>query len=271
MIKILCIIIWSVVGLSSLTLTPASAAVTEQQPYIIGAGDTVDITVFSRPELASKSRVNVDNSVLMPLIGRVQIGGQTIIQSERLVEQMLKKGDFVKDPIVRVDIANFDSQKISVLGRVGLPGLIVLDRTTTLTEILARVGGIAEDGGDYIQITRSKPDGTSELKRVEVAKLFNQDGGSASMIVQNGDVIYVPKAANFYVLGAVVRPGNFRLITNLTVHQALATCGGLTPAGTESGVTIRRQGHDKNVSVVRADKDTLVLENDVIIFKERIF
>ncbi len=271
MIKILHALFSMLIGLSALIFIPATAAVTEQQPYVIGAGDTVDITVFSRPELASKSRVNVDNSVLMPLIGRVQIGGQTIIQSERLVEQMLKKGDFVKDPIVRVDIANFDSQKISVLGRVGLPGLIVLDRTTTLTEILARVGGIAEDGGDYIQITRSKADGTAELKRIEVAKLFNQDGGSTNMVVQNGDVIYVPKAANFYVLGAVARSGNFRLVTNLTVHQALAMSGGLTPAGTENGVTIRRQGRDKNISLVKADKDTLVQENDVIIFKERIF
>lgn len=86
-----------------------------------------------------------------------------------------------------------------------------------------------------------------------------------------GDIIYVPRAQMFYIYGEVQRPGSFRLERNMTVAQALATGGGLTPRGTENGLVIKRKNEKGELEEVEVEPSTLVQVDDVIQVQERWF
>jgi len=57
----------------------------------------------------------------------------------------------------------------------------------------------------------------------------------------------------------------------MTVSQALAVGGGLTPRGTESGIKIKRRSGDGSVQVIAAKNEDVVQTDDVIFIKESWF
>jgi polysaccharide export outer membrane protein len=99
-----------------------------------------------------------------------------------------------------------------------------------------------------------------------------QSGDLAKDIpLQNGDVIYVPRAPLFYIHGEVQRPGQYRLERDMTVMQALAFGGGLTIRGTQRGMQLSRKGGDGKTVTRDAQAMEAVQADDVIFVKESLF
>jgi polysaccharide export outer membrane protein len=82
-------------------------------------------------------------------------------------------------------------------------------------------------------------DPSNEVIRVNLLEL--QVGGAESdVLLQSGDTIFVPRAAQIYVTGAVARPGVLRYQPGMTVLQALTLAGGVTPRGSEGRAKVIR-------------------------------
>ncbi len=235
--------------------------------YILGPGDVVGITVYDFPDLSITSRVNSKSSITFPLIGRVTLGGKTPSQAEEIISTKLKSGGFVNQPSVIVSIIEFGSQQVSILGQVKLPGKYPLKRRTTLVDILAQAGGVADTGGDTATLLRGA-DGSTTPKSyvIDLTQLFGTGDLSKNILVQSGDVIFVPPAPVFYVYGAVKNPGAYRLQRNMNTVQALSVGGGLTDRGTERGIRIERGGR-----IANANLTDLLQPNDVVYVEESVF
>jgi protein involved in polysaccharide export with SLBB domain len=63
----------------------------------------------------------------------------------------------VSHPEVNVLVKEHRSKPITVVGAVGHPMVYEADRTVTLLEVLAEAGGVSNDAGDTIIITRAHP------------------------------------------------------------------------------------------------------------------
>ena len=86
-----------------------------------------------------------------------------------------------------------------------------------------------------------------------------------------GDTLYVQRAPQFYVYGEVQRAGAYRVERQMTVLQALALGGGLSPRGTERGIRIHRRGEDGAVRVTNPQLNDPVQPDDVIVVREALF
>ena len=84
-------------------------------------------------------------------------------------------------------------------------------------------------------------------------------------------MLYVNRAPICYIYGELQKPGAFRVERGMTVMQALATGGGLTPKGTQRGLTIHRRGSDGRIEVIEPKLDDPVLADDVLYVRESIF
>src|SRR5262245_28642439 len=104
------------------TVDPQLAAPAEPagatDEYRLGPGDVVKITVYGSPDLATEAGISHAGTISFPLIGTVKVGGLSPSQAESVIERALKKGGFIKQPHVNVQIAEYRSQQISVLGEV---------------------------------------------------------------------------------------------------------------------------------------------------------
>ena len=111
--------------------------------YVMGAGDVIKVTVFQQPELSIEARIAESGSISFPLIGAIRLGGLTGAQAERLLASRLKNGNFLQNPQVSVNVSQYRSQQVSVLGAVNRPGRYPLDLSgTRLSEVLAQAGEI---------------------------------------------------------------------------------------------------------------------------------
>ena len=89
-------------------------------------------------------------------------------------------------------------------------------------------------------------------------------------LLRGGDSIVVPRAEQFYIYGEVTAPNKYRVEQDMTVIQAIARAGGVTPRGSERRVDIKRLVDGKYLTV-KAKLNDPVKADDVIHVKESIF
>jgi polysaccharide export outer membrane protein len=254
-----------------LALLAAPGMAAAQINETLGIGDTVRVTVFQNPDLTTEGRISAKGTIVMPLVGEVQIGGMTPLAAGNRVADQLKKGNFIRNPQVSVGVLQVRSRQVSVLGQVPRPGRYVLDDTSSkLTDVLALAGGIGPAGDDNVTVMLTRNGKTTQMA-VDVPKMYRTGNLSGNIEVQNGDTIFVQRAPLFYIYGEVHRSGAYRLEPNMSVMHALSLGGGVTPRGTDRGIKIHRRAQDEKFSVVDAKLTDAVQADDVIYIKESLF
>jgi polysaccharide export outer membrane protein len=244
-----------VIGIFLLALAPAAPAQTEK----LGIGDAIRVTVFQQPDLTTEARISGRGTIAMPLVGEVKVAGMSQGEAAKSIAEGLKTGNFLKNPQVAVALTTLRSRQVSVLGHVTRPGRYPLDDTSAqLADVIAAAGGIAAGGDDTVIVMR---DG-KQHKVSAVGKNFP---------LQGGDTVQVERAPVFYIYGEVARSGAYRLEPNMTVMQAIAAGGGVTPRGSERRVKLRRTDDKGKLWEKSVELQDRVKVNDVIIIKESLF
>ena len=220
----------------------------------------------------SPARVSQGCIISLPLVGRVEVTGRTALEVESLLRERYRK--FIHDPQVTVFVKEYRSYRISVLGYVTKPGLYEVTGDKTLLEAISLAGGLTKEAGTAVELTRRTDAGLQTLD-IDLGRLL--DGGDPELNVplQSGDVVTVPKASVFFVVGSVIRPGAYPIRKKVTVSQAIATAGGPNQRIARMGGTkIYRQKSDGereeidiNLKAIRAGRaqDPTIAENDVVV------
>jgi len=255
---------------------PKSAATaSEPQPAdlrleALGMGDMLRVSVFRNPELTTEARVSERGTILFPMIGEVSVAGLTPSQAGTLIADKLRNGRYVVNPEVTVSMMQVNSRQVSVLGNVVKPGRYPLDSTTAhLTDVIALAGGVGPAGSDEVTIITNRG-GKQEKIEVNMAEMFRRGDLSRNVALEPGDTIFVHKAPMVYVYGEVQKGGAYRVEPDMTVMQAIAMGGGITPRGTDCGIKIsRRDG--KGVRKIDANLTDAVQADDVIYVRESLF
>jgi polysaccharide export outer membrane protein len=132
-----------------------AAAKSASHDYIIGNGDLVDVDVFDVKELSREVRVSQTGTIGIPLVPvRLHIAGLTETQAEQKISEVLEANGLVSNAAVTVSVKEHKSKPITIVGAISHPMVYEADRQVTLLELLAEAGGIANDAGDTVIITR---------------------------------------------------------------------------------------------------------------------
>ena len=237
------------------------------QDYRIGSGDLLKITVFGSPDLATDARVAESGSITCPLIGSVQVTGLSTADAEALLAKRYVDGGFLRSPQISIMVAEYQSQKVSVLGYVSKPGQYPLRASSRVLDLLAEAGGVvpvtASDQATLVRLNGAKA-------TIDLDALFRGDPVQ-NLDVAGGDRIYVPKAEQFYVYGQVQKPGVYRLDRNMTLSRAISAAGGLTPRGTERRAIVKRRDKDGKESEYSIRGTDALKADDILFIKESLF
>ena len=217
--------------------TPAASTLTLSDGYVLGPGDVVEVSVLGRDEYKGRVQVQVDGSIQLPYIKSLMATNRTVLQLRGDIRAKLVEGGYYTDPVVSVIVATFASRYVVVLGQVGNPGIVPVDRAYHMSELLARVGGPKDSGADVLTLRRANGEEIQlPIERVAIG------GGADDPIVNPGDKVYVGAAPTFYISGQVKGPGKLPLSQGMTVQMALAQAGGVTDRGSEKRIKITRAG-----------------------------
>ncbi len=250
-------------------VAPASTVPLE---YRLGAGDVVRISVFQNTDLSLETRLTEAGIISYPLLGPVRLGGLTVTAAEKLLADGLRNGNFVKQPQVTLLVLQVRGNQASVLGQVNRPGRYPIEvADMRLSDLIATAGGTASTGADLVVLTGMR-DGKPLRVEVDLPTLFAPGGRDKDVPILNGDTVWVDRQPIVYIYGEVQRPGPMRLERDMTLLQALATGGGLTPRGTEKGIKVHRKEADGSVKLLEQPAMTDKLrEGDVVFVRESLF
>jgi polysaccharide biosynthesis/export protein len=243
------------VGLFLLAVGTAALAQAEK----LGMGDAIRVTVFQQPDLGTEARITDRGTITVPLLGEVKVAGLSQAEAAGAIAEGFKKGQYLKNPQVQVAITTLRSRQVSVLGMVARPGRYVLEDTSSqLADVIAAAGGIPAGGSETVTVLR---DGKEQ--KVDIL--------GKGFALKAGDTIHVERAPHFYIYGEVTRSGAYPLTPNMTVMQAIAAGGGITPRGSDRRVKVRRPAGAGKYVETDAKLQDMVKAEDVIYVKEALF
>lgn len=235
--------------------------------YRIGGGDILHITVWQEKDLERNVTVPTEGTIDYPLIGLVTAVGLTATQLSKEITHLLGQ-DYLVNPQVTVEIKEYRSQKVYMLGQVNHPGLYYLKGKTTLLEMISKTGGITNQANERLLIIRAAAgyikDGKnmdellnkSEADEVDLYALLVEGDLSYNRTLQPEDVIFVPSRDtatdyNIYVMGAIKRPGAYEYKKGLTALNACIIAGGFNEVAAPNRAEISRLDKNNKRKIIR--------------------
>jgi polysaccharide export outer membrane protein len=239
--------------------------------YRLGPGDSIKVQVYQSPDLSLEARVSESGVINYPLVGRISIGGLTVPDAEARIAQALKKNRILKAPQVNINVVQVRGSQVAVLGQVNKPGRFPLESMNTrVSDLLAAAGGITPQGDDVVVVAGIR--GKKPFRRsIDTAALFAGKGGAEDILVAPGDTIYVAKAPVYYIYGEAQKPGYYRVERGMTVMQAIAAGGGITPRGSSSRLALTRTSPEGQTVELSPKLTDPIRPGDVLRVKESIF
>jgi len=196
--------------------------------YLIGAGDVLSVYVPGMVERSARVsysggdaggfRVNTDGTIFLPHVGGVHVAGLSVSQLQGKLVDIFKA--YIKNPILTVELIEFKSQPIYLLGEFRNPGVYYLDRPTELLHGLAMGKGVSTNANMRgARLVRN-----DRIQAIDIYELMHKNDLVQNIQLRSGDTIYVPDNSDLrvYVFGAVDKPGVVPMFNgSLNLVQAL--------------------------------------------------
>ena len=279
--RLSCLLVLFLLSAASAQVRPVAAeAVTANLPaQRIGASDLVAVSVYDVPELTRTVRVGADGLIRLPMLKRrIKAEGLMPAELETAIASALVAEGLIVDPFVTVNIAEYKSRPISVMGAVKQPLTFQADGPVTLLEALTKAGGLSPEAGSEILVSRaqSSQDGsvTALVQRILVKGLVDAADPALNITLIGGEEVRVPEAGRVYVIGNVKKPGAFVVQDGVesTVLKMLAMSEGLMPYASKDAYIYRREANgSKNEIQIPLSKimdrkapDAALLANDIL-------
>lgn len=173
----------------------SAAAPSSPREYLIGPGDTVNVTVWRNPEVSMSVTVRPDGKITTPLVEDLTASGKTPTGLARDIEKALSK--FIQQPVVTVIVTGFVGpygEQIRVIGQAAKPQALPYRQGMSLMDVLIAVGGVTEfAAGNRANIIRTV-DGKQRQLAVRLSDLIRDGDISANVPMQPGDILVIPES-----------------------------------------------------------------------------
>jgi len=175
--------------------------------YRLRPGDVLDLTFPFTPEFDQKKvAVQPDGYITLPGMGEVRAEGQTVPELTRALQTVYTK--ILHDPVISVDLKEFEKPYFIVGGEVGHPGKFDLRSDTTASAAIAIAGSFKESAKhSQVLLIRQVSDRWAEVKVLNMKKMLQAKNLAEDPHLQPGDMLFVPKNALSKVKPFIPIPG----------------------------------------------------------------
>jgi polysaccharide export outer membrane protein len=274
-------------------MTPPESPATSE--YRVGPGDILSITVYDEPDLTQTVRVTERGMMAFPLVGSVHVQDLTATQVAKRLEETLSPR-FLINPQVFVNVAEFASKKVFIVGAVPKPTTLMLRGETTLLEVLSHTSDASLNGvfnlshSSSLTVFRRETQAGAQRGdtphavrtiRVDLDRLLRQGDMSRNLVLQPHDVIYIPEPDAVFIFGEVNRTGPIPLPDGgMRLIEAINKAGGFSDFAAANRTRVLRMvdGSEQVIrvdmaAVIRGDlsQDITLKANDIVIVPESVF
>lgn len=253
--------------------------------FRVGAGDVLQIDVWQEPEISGKFTVGNGGAIDHPLLGPFKVSGRTAEEISADLRTALGNG-YLKNPRLAVQIVEFKSFRVSVVGGVKQPGVLFLKDRGDLFSALLQAGGFDKEPGPVtvlrMRAGRDQPDVIS----ADPAEFLRSGDALHNPPLEPNDLVFVPGGTTaaaspktgITVVGEVKTPGVYQVGKGETVLSAVLKAGGPTEFASRNSTRVYR-GTAKAMEIRLADvidkgerkKDVSLEPGDLVVVPGRLF
>ncbi len=286
---------WGAAALDTAENAPQASVKAAAAAYVLGPEDQLSVHVVDLEDISDKPvRIDPNGYLELPLIGRIHAAGLTVEQLRAALCAQASK--YIDTPQITINVLEYRSRPVSILGEVNSPGLHQLIGPTRLIDVISLAGGLKPDAGQKLILTRqikqgplplpdAHPDASGDysVASVRLNNLIDGSDPSANIEVRANDVISVSHSDLVYVVGEVKKAGGIKLNSDetMSITQALSLAEGTGPGAAPRKARILRAVNGKpsntneipvNLSLVLAGKapDLELHANDVLFVPDNI-
>ncbi|MBD1912802.1 MULTISPECIES: polysaccharide biosynthesis/export family protein [unclassified Leptolyngbya] len=246
------------------------------EPYILGAGDGIQIDIFDVPEFSGQNgqyTVLIDGTLNLPWVGKVPVQGLNLEQAAQVLSQRYAR--FINDPLITVTLLTPRPLRVGVVGQVNRPGVYTVAANATdtqrftVTQAIQNAGGITQLANVRgIEVRRPQSNGRDENISIDLWSFLQTGDLSEDLVLRDGDTLVIPEVTaltpeeatqlastsfspesiNVNVVGEVVNPGQLAVLPNATLNQAILAAGGFD----------NRRARRRDVQLIRLNNDGTV-------------
>ena len=235
----------------------------KKEPYRIGPGDVLQITVWDHPELTipagsfrdpadSGQQVGDDGRLFYPYVGVIQAEGMTVSELRVVITEELST--YIMNPQLDVRVVAFRSRKVYVVGEVNNPGVLpVDDLPLMIADAISLSGGLTEDAHKSgVNVSR---DGV--VHEIDLKALYDFADASQNLMLKHGDIVNVLDRSQqkVFMMGEVRNPSPIEIINGrLTLAAALGEAGGVDQrSANPSAIYVVRGSNKGNPQIFHLD------------------
>ncbi|HTQ34552.1 MAG TPA: polysaccharide biosynthesis/export family protein [Stellaceae bacterium] len=174
----------------NLTAEAVPGGVPLTSEHVLAPGDEFEVRFPFYPDLNDRVLVGPDGRLSLQLINTVAVGGLTVSQATKLLNERYAK--VLRDPQLTLTMRLYAPEQIFVDGWVANPGLVRSDVPLTVSRAIAQAGGTksgAQTGA--VLVLRRTPDGVVRYYQVALGNYAGATGQDP--LLSSYDVVYVPQ------------------------------------------------------------------------------
>ena len=186
-------------ALLALTLALSGTAAAEE--YIMSPGDKLMIVIAGYEEYSSSPAqpesayvVRPDGKVSFPMVGTIDTTGKTVGQfTEELKERL---GEYLVNPDVSVNIVQWGTTRVFVLGEVNKPGLYELNKSHRVIDAIGAANGFTKDAAKKkVYLVRDGKE--ANTTRLNVNNFLTKGDLTQNVVLKEGDCLYLTSNGRF--------------------------------------------------------------------------
>ncbi len=174
--------------------------------YLLRSSDVLQLTFSISPEFDQTVTVQPDGYISLRGVGELQVAGKSVPELTAALRKAY--GQFLHEPLITVELKDFEKPYFIAGGQFGKPGKYELRGDTTVTEAVSIAGGFTDKAKhSEVVLYRRVPSGWIQAKRLNIKLMLASKDLSEDLHLQSGDFIYVPQNAISKIRPFIPNPG----------------------------------------------------------------
>ena len=179
----------AVAGRKSTRVQRSNAALT--QNYVLRPSDLVQVEVFQEEDLYKEVRVAADGTIVLPLIGRVEVADLTVPEVQEKIRTLYDE-KYLVDPQINLLVLEYSQRRVHVLGQVNEPGYVLIppEEEMTLTQAITGAHGMTLRADRKNVKIKRITDGKTRVYIINVNEIL-RNPEAKDVPIYDGDTVYV--------------------------------------------------------------------------------
>ena len=192
--------------------------------YILGPSDTVSINLTDTDDLDGTYLIDEMGMIDLPFIGKVKLDNLTLNDAQNILQKVIQ--NFYKNPDLQINIEEFNSSKVYVVGAVRNQITIELNQKPIRLIEAAIQANFNPSAADKLYGTKGLLRRDSKVYKIDLLNAFQNNDERENFYLKKDDVLFIDRNSDaIHVFGEVTKPGVYFPNMDYSLTELISTSG----------------------------------------------